>query len=51
MIFRQSKQEELDQLFRKGYKVWSRNRTFEQYSTDNSKEDAYGTRYVLEDNG
>jgi len=51
MIFRQSKQEELDQLFRKGYTVWSRNRTFEQYSTDNSKEDAYGTRYVLEDNG
>ena len=51
MIFRQSKQEEIDQLFREGYQVWSRNRTFEQYSTDNSKEGAYGTRYVVEDNG
>jgi predicted N-acetyltransferase YhbS len=51
MIFRQVKQEEIDQLFREGYKVWSKNRTFEQYCSDNGKEDAYGTRYVIEDNG
>jgi len=51
MIFRQAKQEEIDQLFREGYKVWSKNRTFEQYCSDNRKEDAYGTRYVIEDNG
>jgi len=51
MIFRQAKQEEIDQLFCEGYKVWSKKRTFEQYCTDNNKEDAYGTRYVIENNG
>lgn len=51
MIFRQSKAEEIDQLFSEGYKVWSKNRSFEKYCDDNSKEDAYGTRFVLEDNG
>ncbi|MEI8199493.1 MAG: GNAT family N-acetyltransferase [Eubacteriales bacterium] len=51
MIFRQAKQEETEQLLREGYNVWSKNRSFEQYYTDNCKEDAYGTRYVIEDNG
>lgn len=51
MIFRQSKQEEIEDLFREGYQVWSRNRTFEQYCKDNRKEDAYGIRYVIEENG
>jgi len=51
MIFRQSKQEEIDRLLREGYKVWSKKRTFEQYCADNGKEDAYGTRYVVEDDG
>lgn len=50
MIFRKSKAEEVEKLFSEGYKVWSKNRSFEKYSDDNSKEDAYGTRFVLEDN-
>jgi hypothetical protein len=51
MTFRQSSPGEIDQLLREGYKVWSKNRTFEEYCTDNSKEDAYGIRYVIEDDG
>jgi predicted acetyltransferase len=51
MQFRQALPGEIPQLFQEGYKVWSRNRTFEQYSADNGKEDCYGTRYVIEDNG
>jgi predicted acetyltransferase len=49
MIFRQSKPEEVEELFKEAYKVWSKNRTFQQYCVDNSKEDAYGIRYVIED--
>lgn len=51
MIFRRSKQEEMNGLFQEGYQVWSRNRTFEQYCMDNGKEDAYGIRYVIEEKG
>ncbi len=51
MIIRQAKPEEHELLFGEGYKVWSKNRTFEQYCADNSREDAYGTRYVMENNG
>jgi len=51
MLFRQAKQEEIGQLLREGYEVWSKNRTFELYCSANCKEDAYGTRYVIEDNG
>ena len=51
MIFRQARPEETDMLFREGYKVWSRNRTYAQYCEENRKEDAYGTRYVLEVDG
>lgn len=51
MIFRQAKQEEYHQLFEEAYKVWPRGRTFQQYCEDNRKEDAYGTRYVLEVEG
>lgn len=51
MVFRQAKQDEIDQLLSEGYKVWSKSRTFEQYCAENRKEDAYGTRYVIEDNG
>jgi len=51
MIFRKAKPDEIEGLFAEGYKVWSRNRTFEQYCADNSKEDAKGTRYVLENDG
>ena len=51
MIFRQANQEEISLLFTQGYQEWSKNRTFEQYCIDNSKEDAIGTRYVIEKNG
>lgn len=51
MIFRQAKKEEIDQILREGYKVWSKDRTFEQYFTENRKEDEFGTRYVIEDQG
>ena len=48
MVFRQAREQEIDAILREGYKVWSRNRTFEQYCVDNRKEDAYGTRYVID---
>jgi N-acetylglutamate synthase-like GNAT family acetyltransferase len=51
MIFREAKAAEQEQLFREGYRVWSRGRTYEQYCAENSKEDKHGTRYVIEDNG
>ncbi|MGB8455869.1 MAG: GNAT family N-acetyltransferase [Anaerocolumna sp.] len=51
MIIRQAKPGERGQLFKEAYKIWNKNRTFEQYCADNGKEDAYGTRYVLEHKG
>ncbi|WMJ86692.1 GNAT family N-acetyltransferase [Anaerocolumna sp. MB42-C2] len=51
MIIRQAKPSEREELFREAYKEWSKNRTFEQYKADNSKEDKYGIRYVAEENG
>ena len=51
MLFRQATTEERQSLFEEGYQEWSKNRTFEQYCIDNGKEDAYGRRYVIEDNG
>lgn len=51
MIFREAKKEEIQLLFQEGYQEWSKNRTFEQYCLDNSKDDAIGTRYVIEKNG
>jgi len=50
MIFRVAKKEEFNLLLSMGYKEWSKNRTFEKYSLDNSKEDAIGIRYVIVDN-
>lgn len=50
MIFRQSNIEETDPILREGYKVWHKDRTYEKYRAENVKEDAYGTRYVIEDN-
>lgn len=50
MIFREAKPEEKKLLFNAGYKEWSKNRTFDQYCIDNSKEDEYGKRYVLVNN-
>lgn len=51
MIIREAAHHERNELFLEGYKVWSKNRTFEQYCVDNRKEDAYGTRYVMEQDG
>ena len=51
MIFRQSNQEEIDQLLSEGFKVWSKGRTIEQYFTENRKEEDFGTRYIMKDNG
>ena len=50
MIFRTAKNEEISLLFSMGFKEWSKNRTFEKYCIDNSKENAIGIRYVLVDN-
>jgi predicted N-acetyltransferase YhbS len=49
MIFRQAEKKEIPYLFQEGYKEWSKNRTFEQYCIDNSKDDEIGTRYVIEE--
>ncbi|MCB8814650.1 GNAT family N-acetyltransferase [Desulfosporosinus shakirovi] len=48
MIFRQALPQERNFIFSEGYKEWSKNRTFDQYCSDNAKEDVYGTRYVLD---
>ncbi len=50
MIFRQAKTQEIDSILEEGYKVWSKGRTYERYLEDNRKEDAYGARYILEEN-
>ncbi len=50
MLFRQALPQERDLIFSEGYKEWRKNRTLEQYCADNAKEDAYGTRYVLDVN-
>ena len=47
MIFREALPQEINFIFSEGYKEWSKNRTFEQYCTDNAKEDVYGTRICL----
>ncbi|QDR79935.1 GNAT family N-acetyltransferase [Sporomusa termitida] len=51
MLFRQAAKAEIPFLFQEGYKEWSKSRTFEQYCIDNSKDDAIGTRYVIEESG
>ena len=48
MVFRQAQPQEITAIFEEGYKEWRKNRTFEQYCIDNAKEDAYGTRYVID---
>ena len=41
MIYRQALPQEINFIFSEGYKEWSKNRTFEQYCSDNAKEDVY----------
>ncbi len=50
-IFREAKINERMELFEHGFREWSKKRTFEKYCEDNAKEDAYGTRYVIEEDG
>ena len=51
MFFREAMKDEIIQLIKEGYQVWPKGRTYEQYYEDNAKEDAYGTRYVIDDGG
>ena len=51
MIFREARESEIVSILKEGYAVWYKGRTWEQYFADNHKEDAYGTRYVVEDGG
>lgn len=51
MVFRQAQADERDFIFSEGYREWSKNRTYAQYCADNAREDAYGTRFVLEVKG
>ncbi len=51
MIFREARPDEIPELLAEAYPVWQRGRTFAQYCADNRKEEAYGTRYVLEKDG
>lgn len=49
MLFRPAEPFEIPAILRDGYAAWPKGRTFDQYSIDNKKEDANGTRYVLQD--
>lgn len=51
MIIREARTKEIRPLLEAGYKIWHKGRSFEEYYRDNSREDAYGTRYVLEAEG
>lgn len=51
MRFRQAEPEEFQQILRDGYAAWPKGRTFDRYCADNRKEEAYGTRFVLENDG
>ncbi len=51
MRFREAREQETAALLEMGCSVWSKGRTWEQYFSDNHREDAYGTRYVIEDGG
>ncbi|AFA48375.1 GNAT family N-acetyltransferase [Acetobacterium woodii] len=47
ITFRPAKLQEREILFREGYREWPKNRTFEEYCSDNAKEDEYGIRYIM----
>lgn len=49
MHLRVAEPSEFTFIFQEGYKEWPKDRTFEQYVKENSKEDQYGTRYVYVD--
>lgn len=49
MIFREIAPQELEYVYKMGYKEWSKGRTFERYVEENKKEDDFGSRYVYVD--
>jgi len=51
MIIREARPAEIRQILTEGHRCWHKERSFEQYSIDNRKEEEYGTRYVVEVNG
>lgn len=51
MIFREIKPSEIEGVLNIGYKEWAKGRSLDEYIHDNRKEDAYGTRFVIEDQG
>ncbi|MCG2730847.1 MAG: GNAT family N-acetyltransferase [Acetobacterium sp.] len=48
IVIREANPEERELLFRDGYQEWSKNRTLEEYVRDNSKEDHFGKRFVID---
>ncbi len=49
MLIREARKDEIPELLKEGYEVWNKGRSFDKYYTDNSKEDGYGVRYVVEE--
>ncbi|WP_050182041.1 GNAT family N-acetyltransferase [Domibacillus robiginosus] len=49
MLLREAWPEERQKLYELGHQEWPKGRSLAQYIHDNQKEEAYGTRYVLED--
>lgn len=45
MKFRKIKENEVELIYKMGYKEWAKGRTYEQYVKDNKKEEDYGFRY------
>lgn len=48
MVIREATQQERELLFKDAHRVWHKNRTLEEYVRDNSKEDAFGIRYIID---
>lgn len=48
IVVREAALGERELLFRDGYQEWSKNRSLEEYIRDNSKEDNYGKRFVID---
>jgi len=48
MVIREATQQERELLFKDAHRVWHKNRTLEDYIRENSKEDAFGTRYIID---
>lgn len=48
MLLREALPEERQKLYELGHREWPKGRSLAEYIEDNQKEEAYGTRYVLE---